>query len=143
MTGTIDSSAPIPVGPLLLYDGECGLCDKTVRFIIRHDSKATVKFAALQSDLAKQLLTDSGLDPDYLKSVVLFDKGRLFTGSDAALQTARYLDRPWRWSAAARIVPRFIRNPVYKLIAKYRYKMFGKVDACQLPAPGERERFVD
>ncbi len=129
-------------GPLLLYDGECGLCDRTVRFIIRHDAKAKVKFAALQSEFGRKLLIEKGFDPDYREGVLLFDEGKLYQSSDAALRTARHLNRPWRWLAAGRFVPRFIRQPVYKTIARNRFRFFGKVDACELPAPGERERFI-
>lgn len=132
----------MPLEPLLLYDGECGLCDRSVWFIIRHDREATVKFAALQSDVGQKLLAEAGLDPGYRESVLLFDRGRLYQSDEAALQTARYLDRPWRWLAAARFVPRWLRHPVYKLIAKHRFRFFGRVDACELSAPGERARFV-
>lgn len=129
--------------PLLLYDGTCGLCDRSVQFVLRRDRGARFRFATLQSEPARRLVAELGLDPDAVDSVILVDEeGVAARESTAALQTAARLGWPWRALAAALILPRALRDPVYRFIAKRRIRWFGQADACRLPAPGERERFL-
>jgi predicted DCC family thiol-disulfide oxidoreductase YuxK len=129
-------------GPILLFDGVCNLCNHAVDFVIRHDPAGRIRFASLQSDTGRALLRQHGGTPGTLDSVVLVENGRLYTHSDAALRTARYL-RGWRWLYALRGIPRSWRDAVYGWVARNRYRWFGQRETCRLPTPAERARFLD
>lgn len=131
--------------PILLFDGVCNLCDGAVQFVMRHDRAERFRFASLQSDVATPYLDRAGLEADYLASLVLVDEsGQIHIGSDAALEVGRRLDAPWSGLARAGLaVPRSIREPIYRGIAKSRYRVFGKKDECRIPTPSERARFLD
>ena len=130
--------------PVLLFDGVCTLCDGAVRFVIRHDRAGRFRFASLQSDAARPLLDGAGLDQGYRASLVLVDEGgRVLTGADAALGVGRRLGGPWRWLAgAAGVVPRAVREAAYRTVARHRYRVFGRREACRIPTPEERARFL-
>ena len=143
MSGLPDTTPVVPK-PLLLFDGECGLCARTVRFVLARDRVGRLRFASLQSDLGRSVLVESGLDPDALSTLVLLDEeGRVWTRSDAALRVAGDLRWPWRWARVGLVVPRGVRDLVYRFVARYRISWFGTADACELPAPGVAERFVE
>ncbi len=129
--------------PVLLFDGVCNLCNNTVQFVIRHDPAGTVHFAALQSQIGQQLQQQHQLDPQRLDSLIFVDGGRAYTHSDAALRLARYLQRPWSFARVGLLVPRPIRNLVYRWIARNRYRWFGQTESCMLPTPQLRQRFLD
>ena len=129
-------------GPILFFDGVCNLCSASVQFIIGHEASPTIRFASLQSDLAQQTLPPLGVDPKRLESLVFVEDGVATTRSTAALRIARHLRAPWRWLAAFVIVPRAIRDVVYGVIAANRYRLFGKKDACWLPSPALKARFL-
>lgn len=128
---------------IVLFDGLCNLCNSSVDFIIRHERNTALKFASLQSECAKQMLTQHGIeivgDPD---SIVVVAGGKLLQESDAALAIASYLSMPWRLVTIGKIVPRFVRDRIYKWIARNRYKWFGKKETCRIPTPEERSRFL-
>ncbi len=130
-------------GPILFFDGVCNLCNSAVQFIIRHDRQGKVRFAALQSDAGQQaqqaIKAQMGTVPD---SLILFDKGRYYVQSAAALKAAGYLDGGWYMLKALFVFPAFIRNAVYGLIAAKRYKWFGKRDSCMMPTRDLQRRFV-
>ncbi len=135
--------------PVLLYDGVCGFCNKSVQSVIKRDQRGTMRFAALQSDYGQAARERH---PEILKnvdSVVLIEKDeegreRVFVRSDAALRVAIYLGGIWKSLATvARIIPAPLRNFGYDLIARYRYRLFGKHDSCPLPSPEVRSRFLD
>ncbi|MEM8875546.1 MAG: thiol-disulfide oxidoreductase DCC family protein [Planctomycetota bacterium] len=128
--------------PILLYDGECGFCDRTVRWVLARDPDGRVKFAALQGEKGGQLLEEHDLPRDYFDSLVLIDDGGVWLKSDGALRLAKHLPRPWRWAWAFRYVPRFLRDLAYDGFAKVRYRVFGKVEACKLPTEQQRLRFL-
>lgn len=128
--------------PVILFDGVCNYCNFMVNFAIRHDKKARLQFAPLQSDTGKALLQQHQLPPD-TDSVVFIDQGKAMLHSDAALGIARYLDWPAKILYGFIIIPRFIRNPFYKWIAKNRYRFFGKKETCMIPAPDVKSRFLD
>lgn len=128
--------------PLVLYDGECGLCNRSVQLILRHDQRGHFRFAALQSELGQALLERHGLPADVVDTVVLVDGGQAFTRSAAALRIAGKMDRPWPLLRAFTIVPRPLRDVAYNFVARNRYRWFGKVDACMLPPPEVRARFL-
>jgi predicted DCC family thiol-disulfide oxidoreductase YuxK len=130
---------------VLLYDGVCGFCNKSVQTILASDKKGLLKFAPLQSKYGLEIT-----DRHHLKdidSVVFVDKSsgteRTYIRSNAALQIAKYLGGWWKLSLVFYIVPRPIRDFFYDLIAKYRYKFFGKYESCLLPSAEVRSRFLD
>ncbi len=132
---------------VILFDGVCNLCNSSVNFVIDRDRAGVYKFSALQSDEAKAYLAKAGItgevDDELLQSVVLFERGVLYKKSTAALRIARQLDGPWPMLYAFMIVPRFIRDAVYDVIARNRYRWFGELEACRLPTPELRQRFLD
>lgn len=128
--------------PLILFDGVCNLCNSSVLFIIKRDSKEVFKFASLQSELGKALLQEFKLPATELNSVLLIDKGKFYNKSDAALNIARHLHGLWPMLYGLKIIPLFIRNGVYDWIAKNRYRWFGKKEACMIPTPELKSRFI-
>jgi predicted DCC family thiol-disulfide oxidoreductase YuxK len=129
--------------PIVLFDGVCILCNRSVRHIIRHDPDARFRMASLQSDAGRALQQQYALDPDALDTVVLIDKGRVYTRSDAALRIMRRLEGTSKYWWHARHIPRPVRDFAYDLIARNRYRWFGKRDECMVPRPGDRQRFLD
>jgi predicted DCC family thiol-disulfide oxidoreductase YuxK len=128
--------------PVLLFDGVCDLCNGVVRFLIERDEAATLRFAPLQSDVARELLAGRDPDPDDLETVVLVEDGRCFTKSGAALRVARHLGLPYRLLSSLRFVPRGLRDRVYDVVANRRYDWFGRRDRCMAPTPDVTERFL-
>jgi predicted DCC family thiol-disulfide oxidoreductase YuxK len=116
-----------------------------VQFVIRHDSRGHFRFAALQSEAARalldaqgQALTPATADPD---SVILIDHGQVYSHSDAVLRIAAQLDG-WRWLAAGKVLPRPVRDALYRFVARNRYRWFGRQDSCMLPTPALKARFL-
>ncbi|MBP6826633.1 MAG: thiol-disulfide oxidoreductase DCC family protein [Saprospiraceae bacterium] len=128
--------------PILLFDGVCNLCNASVQWVIRRDPKGIFRFAPLQSETGQSLLRQSGLSSEHFDTVVLVDGDRIFTRSDAALEIARRIGGVWSLLAVFRRVPRPIRNAVYDWIARHRYRWFGKTEACMIPRPEWKKRFV-
>jgi len=132
--------------PVLLYDGVCGFCNKTVQMILDRDRRGEMRFAALQSDYGRTVV---GRHPELrgVDSVVYVEPAaggeRVYVRSDAALKVASYLGGLWKIFLAARLVPRVLRDYFYDLFARNRYRFFGKYDACMLPPPEVRARFLD
>jgi predicted DCC family thiol-disulfide oxidoreductase YuxK len=127
--------------PVVLFDGVCGLCDAVVNFVVAHERAMTLRFAPLQSAFAATLV-DANPSLAGLDSVLLFEGGRVHARSDAALRIARYLRWPWRGLALLRVVPRFLRDAVYDLVAARRHRWFGRKDACRRPSRLLKERFL-
>jgi predicted DCC family thiol-disulfide oxidoreductase YuxK len=127
---------------VLLFDGECNLCNSTVNFILEKDKKGKIKFASLQSETGKQLSRESSVTTSNLSSVVLIHNKQVFTKSDVVLQVSIILGGVWKLLALTRVIPRPIRNWIYDLIAKNRYKWFGKTNQCKLPSTNISSRFI-
>ncbi|MBT2292350.1 thiol-disulfide oxidoreductase DCC family protein [Paenibacillus albidus] len=127
---------------VVLIDGVCHLCQGLVRFIIPRDPKGRFLFAPLQSETSRQLLLGTSLDPGQLSTVVLLEDGVVYTESAAALRIARRLRFPWPAAYVFILVPRPLRNAVYKLVAKNRYRWFGRDEQCMIPTPELRRRFL-
>lgn len=127
---------------VVLFDGVCNLCSSSVQFIINHDPKGYFKFASLQSEAGQALLQDHQLDTASLKSLVLLEQGKAYTHSTGALRIAKRLSGAWPLLYGFIIIPPFLRNAVYNLIARNRYRWFGKKEACWLPTPALRSRFL-
>ena len=132
--------------PLLFFDGTCGLCDGFVQFVLARDRAERFHFAPLQGERAHRELARHGADADLLDTVyVLAGPGtpgeRLLYRSDAVLFVLSQLPWPWRWMGAARVLPRALRDGAYALVARHRYRVFGRREACRIPSPAERARF--
>ena len=129
--------------PLILFDGVCNLCNRSVQFVIKHDKKKQFQFASLQGAAGQQLLHKHGLPGNMLNSFVLINENKVYTQSSAAFEMMRLLGGGWKYLSFLRIIPRFIRDGVYRWIARNRYKWFGKREECILPTPDLRDRFLD
>jgi predicted DCC family thiol-disulfide oxidoreductase YuxK len=129
--------------PIVLFDGVCNLCSGSVQFIIPRDREGRFRFASLQSPVGQELLARFGIDPTVVDSVVVIEGDRWYKESDAALRVARGLAGPWKVLTVFRLIPRPLRDRLYRLIARNRYRWFGKKEACWLPTPELRERFLD
>lgn len=132
-----------PEHPILLFDGVCNMCSGFVQFVIKIDPKGKFRFASLQSDTGKELLTAAGLSTRELGTVVLINKGKAHTHSDVALESARILGGGWTLFYVFKVLPRFIRDGIYKWIARNRYRWFGKKESCMMPSPDIRQRFLE
>ena len=126
----------------MLYDGTCGLCHKSVQWILRHERDGAIQFAPLQGDTAEQLRSQFPEIPRTLESVVLVEGGRARLRSKAFLHVSRHLRAPWRWGYAVRWLPAFLLDLGYRFIARIRHRVWGHADACDLPAPEHRARFL-
>jgi len=141
-------SAPPPT-TIVFYDGVCGLCNRLNQFLLRRDRDARIRFAALQSPIARQLLARHGLDPSDLDTVyVMADwttgAERVLARSKAVLHALAQLGGPWLTVArVGALVPRPLADLVYRAVARSRYRIFGQYDRCQIPPPEWRRRFLD
>ncbi|MCC7291009.1 MAG: DUF393 domain-containing protein [Phycisphaerales bacterium] len=128
---------------VVLFDGVCNLCSRSVQFIIRRDAKRRFRFAPLQSEAARQMLKLAAAPLDRFEGVVLIERGRAYCRSDAVLRIASKLRFPWPLAGALLLLPRRFRDGVYDGIARRRYRWFGKKEACMVPTPKWRDRFLD
>ena len=129
--------------PIVLFDGVCNLCNGAVQFIIKRDKKKQFLFASLQGKTGKELLKKFDLPENLFNSFILFEGDKVYARSAAALRIAKKLNGGWNLLYGFMIVPRFIRNGIYNIIARNRYRWFGKRNECMIPAPEWRERFLD
>lgn len=127
---------------VVLFDGVCNFCNSSVNFIIRHDKKDFFRFTPLQSEIGMKISEKYNLDSGNLKSVILVEKGRIYTKTTAALRIAKQLSGGWPLLYAFIIVPAPIRDVVYNIIAKYRYKWWGERESCMIPTPEIRKKFL-
>lgn len=128
---------------ILLFDGVCHLCDQSVQFIIKHDPKGYFQFASLQSEVGQALLKQYNLTHLDLNTTVLIENGKAYTFSTASLRVMRKLSGTWPLFYSLILIPPFIRNPIYRWVARNRYRWFGKKEACPIPTPEQRMRFLD
>lgn len=127
---------------IILFDGICNFCNSSVNFIMERDTKNRFKFASLQSETGKDLLNHFGLDSKDLKTIILIENGKYYSKTTAALRITKQLKGFWKLFYIFIIIPSFIRNIAYNIIAKYRYVWFGKRDACRIPTQEEKEKFL-
>lgn len=129
---------------IVLFDGVCNLCNRSVQFVIRRDRQKIFQLAPLQSRSAQKLLEECGVDPSTLPdSIVLVEGDSVYCRSEAALRIGRVLPFPWSALATLAIwIPRGVRDPVYRWIARNRYRWFGKQDECMIPQEGDLDRFL-
>jgi len=136
-------------GPLVLYDGYCGLCDRSVRWLVEADRRAVLRFAPLQGETAAPILARHGIPAtqEFRTMLTVENPGapneRIHTRSDGALAALAVVGGRWAGLArAARRVPRLLRDAVYDFVARHRFRWFGRLDACRIPTPAERARFL-
>ena len=142
MGGTSPAAPPGSPPPIVLFDGVCNLCNGSVQFLLKRDPEGRFRFASLQSDAGRSLMTEHGLDPDALSSVVVVEDGRVWQESSAALRIARHLPGAWKLLRVFAAVPRPLRDALYRWIARNRYHWFGKTETCWLPTPELKARFL-
>ena len=127
--------------PIVLFDGVCNFCDGAVNFVIARDKAGIFRFAPLQSEAGRELVAKYEI-PEDVDSVIRIDNDRAYLHSDAALHIAKRLGGGWRFLTAFAVLPRFVRDWFYRMFAKNRYRLFGKKDACMMPTPEIRGRFL-
>lgn len=130
-------------GPVVLFDGVCNLCNRSVRFIIDRDPGGVFRFAPLQSEAGEKLLEQYGLPTENYGTFILIEGGRYYVRSEAALRVAKLLGGGWGLAYAFMTVPAPLRDRVYDYVARNRYKWFGRTDECMAPGPGIEERFLE
>jgi len=128
--------------PILLFDGHCNLCNAWVQLIVKRDSSKTIRFAALQSMSGRRLLEEHNIDQESIDSLVLFEEERFSVSSNAALRILSYLNGWERHLIFLSVVPRSLRDMVYRFIAKNRYKWFGRREQCMVPTAELSKRFL-
>ncbi|MBT2729955.1 thiol-disulfide oxidoreductase DCC family protein [Bacillus sp. ISL-75] len=127
---------------IILFDGVCNLCNNSVKFIIKRDTSGYFKFASLQGETGQRLLKKHSLNYD-LNSFVLIEKEKVYIKSSAALRVCSQLGGAWRILSMFRFLPPLFRDFLYDIVAKNRYKWFGKEESCILPLPKWKQRFLD
>ena len=128
--------------PILLFDGHCNLCNAWVQFIVKRDSSSTIRFASLQSGAGRRLLEEHKIDENYIESLVFFEEERFSLSSTAALRTLSYLDSWQKHLIFLAVIPRSLRDLVYRFIARNRYKWFGRREQCMIPTTELSKRFL-
>jgi predicted DCC family thiol-disulfide oxidoreductase YuxK len=128
--------------PIVFYDGTCGFCQASIQLVLKHNQRQDLYFAPLQSGLAEKLVPAAQLPDPLPDSILFFENERLYTESDAALRIARRLKFPWSAVYYFKFIPLSFRNFVYRFVARHRYMIAGRTEACMLPSPEERARFV-
>lgn len=129
--------------PIILFDGVCNFCNYWVNFAIKRDRKKKLRFTPLQGETAKRLLPEYTINPTSLSSVILIDNGMAYTQSSAAIRICKHLNGGWKLFYGLIIIPKFVRDFFYNIIARNRYKWFGKKDQCMIPPADWKERFLD
>jgi len=127
--------------PIIFFDGVCAMCNRFVDLVLRADRRHVFRFAPLQGATARELLPPLADDPREW-SVVYLDERGIHDGSDASLEVYRRLGGVWWLPSLLRFVPRVIRRPAYRLLARNRYRWFGRRDRCRVPSPEEKARFL-
>lgn len=128
---------------IIFFDGVCNLCNGAVQFVIKRDRREAFKFASLQSDFAKETLSGSALKVTHGDSLVLLENGKLYEQSTAVLRIAKKMSGLWPLLYAFIIVPPFLRNAIYRWVARHRYQWFGKQNQCWVPTRALKSRFLD
>ncbi|WP_291957767.1 thiol-disulfide oxidoreductase DCC family protein [Chelatococcus sp.] len=140
--GAIPGCVEAPDG-LMVFDGVCNFCSAQVQLLLRLDTSGAIRFTAIQSPYGQYLSARFGIDPLDPSTFLFFDKGRALEKSDAAIAIIRRLPRPWRWLRALRVIPRPLRDAIYRCIARNRYRLLGRRETCLVPPAHVRARFID
>jgi predicted DCC family thiol-disulfide oxidoreductase YuxK len=131
-----------PDKPLILFDGVCNLCNGSVQFVIKHDKESKFLFTSLQSEKGQEILKHLGMKTDNFDTFILLDKGKIYTKSSGVLKEADILGGWFKIFTIFYLVPAFVRDLFYSFVARNRYRFFGKQDACMIPTPELKARFL-
>ncbi len=137
-----DVAALVARHPIIVFDGVCVLCSANAQFMLKHDRKGHFRLAAMQGEVGSALMQRAGIDPDDPESFVVFDGGRVLMNSDAVIHIWSSLGWPWKMAAIGRIIPRPLRDAAYRLVARNRYRIFGKREKCWVPDREQASRVL-
>jgi predicted DCC family thiol-disulfide oxidoreductase YuxK len=126
-----------------VFDAQCLLCNAWVRFVIRHDRRGIFRLAAIQGATGQALLHQAGLQVEGLQTLLLVDGARSWQHTSAILRVFHHLGWPWRAAWVGWLVPAVLRDALYRWVARHRYRIFGRADACMVPSPDVKARFLD
>jgi predicted DCC family thiol-disulfide oxidoreductase YuxK len=126
--------------PIIVFDAQCVLCSANAQFVLKHDRREHFRLASMQGDVGASLYRRFGIDPANPETIILVEGDAVKRDSDAVLAIYAELGWPWRAAAALRLVPRFLRDPVYRWIARNRYRLFGRRETCWLPTVEQARR---
>ena len=129
--------------PVLLFDGVCNLCNNVIQFVIKHDKQRLIRYASLQSKIGIEIQKRFGHDVGNLDTVVLVVNNTILTESTAILNIMLLFGMPWKLLYILIIIPKPIRDIMYRVVAKNRYRWFGKKDSCMIPTPELRSLFLE
>ena len=138
----IKPSTRDPNGPIILFDAECVLCSANAQFVLRHDRAGHFRLASMQGETGTELYRKHGLDPKDPTSMLVVEGDRMRRDSDAVLSIYEGLGLPWRLFGILRIIPAFLRDPIYRLVARNRYRLFGKRAVCWVAPPEYKDRIL-
>lgn len=128
---------------IVVFDSQCLICSAWVQFLLRYDHEKTFRFASIQSNAGQSLVKEQHLQLDNLDTMLLVDGAHIYQHTDAILRVLVSMNGIWRMFILVRIIPAFLRDPIYRFIARYRYKILGKRKTCFVPTPADRARFLD
>ena len=128
--------------PIILFDAECVLCSANAQFVLKHDKTGHFRLASMQGDVGAVLYRVHGMDPSDPSSIIVVEGSRIRQDSDAVLSIYEALGFPWRAVTAFRIIPAFLRDPIYRWVARNRYRLFGKRSSCWVAPPEYRARIL-
>lgn len=129
---------------IVLFDGVCNLCNGAVKYIIKHDKKDIFRFASLQSEIGRNLVSERGMDPEELDSIILIEPGvAYYRKSTAALEISRDLSGGYSFLKNFLFIPESLRDGIYDFVASNRYKWYGKKESCMIPTPDLKAKFLD
>jgi predicted DCC family thiol-disulfide oxidoreductase YuxK len=137
-----DTGRELPDGRIILFDAECVLCSANAHFILKHDHRGAYYLASMQGEAGAGLFRRHGLDPADPSTILVIEGDTVRKDSDAVLSIYEGLGMPWKLAGVFRLVPAFLRDPVYRLIARNRYRIFGKRDTCWVPPAHLRSRLL-
>ena len=128
---------------VVFFDGVCNLCNGTVQFLLKIDKHQRLQFGSLQGETAKRILLTYQISPEKLSSIIFIHQNKVYTESTAVLEICKVIGGAWRLLYIFKVIPAFIRNGIYKRIARNRYQWFGKRSSCKIPTLSERGRFLN
>lgn len=128
--------------PVIVFDALCPLCSANARFVLKHDRSRKFRLASMQSEAGAALYRRFGIDPADPETMILVAGERALRDSDAVIAVFAGLGWPWRIAALARVVPRFLRDPCYRWVARNPDRLSGRADTCWAPSPEDRERLL-
>ncbi len=128
--------------PVILFDAQCVLCSAHARFVLARDRRGYFRLASMQGEAGAALYRRFGIDPSDPDTMIVVEGDRVFRDSDAVLAVWRGLGWPWRAAGVMTLVPRSLRDPVYRWVARNRYRLFGRTEQCWMPTAEQRERLL-